>query len=150
MTLIKRIALVLAGVLVAVTLVAAPAQAAPTCPLYRICWFDLNNWQGAKYVVNPSSFPAHTCFNMGYDPNTGINWDRVIDSVWWNEIAFPDSYVEFYEGPDCTISAVTRAGAWSPADYQMQSCTEPAAEWNGPCGPPSNVPHRIRSWAYTF
>jgi hypothetical protein len=149
--LFRRIALILAtvvaGALGALT-VTSPALADPTCPFHRICWFDLNNWQGVKYVVNPSNFPANTCFNMSTDPNTGINWDRISDSVWWNDISLPSTYVEFYEGQNCTIRSVTRAGAWTPTDYQMQSCTEGAPEWNGPCGPPSNVSHRIRSWAY--
>ena len=146
----KRLALGLVVTLVAVLGLAVPAQAAPTCDFYRICWFDLNNWQGVKYVVNPSGLPQHTCFNMGTDPNTGYNWDKIIDSVWWNEISFPDAYAEFYEGLNCTIAAVTRTDSWAPVDNQMQSCTEGAPEWKGPCGPPSNVSHRIRSWAFTY
>jgi hypothetical protein len=152
---LKRLVLILATVVagsLGALAISAPASAAPTCPFYRICWFDAGNWQGPLYQVNPTSFPAHTCFNMSTDPNTGINWDKAVDSVWWNEIAFPESYVEFYEGQNCTIAAVTRADAWSPVANQMQSCNEgPAPDpWRGPCGPPNNVSHRIRSWAYTY
>jgi hypothetical protein len=146
----KRLALGLVVTLVAVLGLAVPAQAAPTCDFHLICWFDQNNWQGNKYVVNPSSLPQHTCFNMSTDPNTGINWDRIVDSVWWNDILYPDVYVEFYEGQNCTIAAVTRADAWTPVDNQMQSCLEGSPEWHGPCGPPNNVSHRIRSWAFSF
>ena len=78
----------------AVAFTAAPAQAAPSCDFYRICFFDASNWQSdanyPKYVVNPSGLPANTCYNFGTDP-TGFNWDRQVDSIWWNEILYPDS-----------------------------------------------------------
>lgn len=151
----KRLTLILATVVagfLGAMAIAAPAQAVPTCDFGRICWFDASNWQTdathPKYVVNPSGLPANTCFNMGTDP-TGFNWSKRADSVWWNDILYPDSYAEFYSGPNCTGYAITRAGAWSPVDYQMQSCVEPAAEWNGPCGPPDNLAYnRIMSWAF--
>lgn len=148
----KRIALILAavvaGALGAVT-ISAPAQADSPC-LNRICWFDGENWNGNMYIVNPSSFPSGTCFNLGTDPNTGINWNNRPKSLMWNDILYPDSYVEFYDGLNCTVIAITRAGAWPPVDYQMQSCTEPAAEWNGPCGPISSVLRRPSSWAFQY
>lgn len=149
----KRILAVLAAIAIGVTgavVAASPAQADPTCPAYRICWFDANNWQGTKYVVNPSSFIPGHCYNMGIDGNTGINWDRLIDSVWWNEIVDSTTYAELYSGWDCTIAKVTRVYAWPSTANQMHRCTEPFALWNGPCGPPNNVSQRIRSWAFTW
>jgi len=150
---IKKLALTLAAIaagFLGAVVVTSPAQAAPTCPFDMICWFDRHDWQGAVYVVNPDNFPQATCFNMGTDPNTGINWNDIVDSVWWNDIEFASSYVEFYEGPNCTISAVTRAHAWVPVTDQMQQCTEgPSPDpWKGPCGPPNNVAKRISSWAF--
>lgn len=153
---IKKFALILAtivaGFLGSVAIV-SPASAAPTCNDGDICFFDLNNWQGTKYVIDVAFVPPNTCFNMGTDPNTGLNWDRIIDSVWWNDIlGNGNTYVEFYEGQNCSVAAVTRANAWPPTYDQMQSCTENGSPdpWKGPCGPPSNVPHRIRSWAYNY
>lgn len=147
---IKKFALTMATIVtgfLGAVVVTSPAQAAPTCPFNMICWFDASNWQGPKYVVNPDDFPQATCFNMSTDPNTGINWNNIVESVWWNDIEFAGSYVEFYEGSNCTISAITRAHAWPPVSDQMQSCNEPAAVWDGPCGPPS-APKQISSWAF--
>lgn len=154
MNVFKKIAVVLATVVAGIggaVMVSSPAQATPTCPFDMICWFDRSDWQTdathPKYVVNPSGLPAYTCFNMGVDP-TGFNWNDAVDSVWWNDILYPTAYVEFYEGTNCTVSAITRAYAWSPVSDQMQSCTEPAAVWNGPC---QNrlLQRRISSWAFT-
>lgn len=144
----KRIlALIVASVAI-LALAAEPAQAVSSCPQGTICWFDASNWQGREYIVNPNGLPQHTCFNMGVDGNTGINWDRRIDSVWWNDILGPITYVDFYSGRDCTVALVTRAYAWVPQTDQKQSCTEPVAIWNGPCGIPS-ASKVIRSWAFS-
>jgi hypothetical protein len=145
---IKRILALLVASVAVLALAAEPAQAVSSCPYTSICWYDSSNWQGAKYIVNPAHLPQHTCFNMGVDPNTGINWDRRIDSVWWNDILGPITYVEFYAGRDCRAPLVTRAYAWVPTSDQQQSCSEPVWIWNGPCGIPSanNV---LRSWAFS-
>jgi hypothetical protein len=150
--LFKKIAATLIMALVATVGLATPAFADPSCPFDRICFFDAGNWQAdvnyPKYVVNPSGLAANTCYNFGIDP-TGFNWDKQVDSIWWNDILYPDGYVEIYSGWNCTGYAISRAGAWPPVDYQMQSCTEPAAEWNGPCGD-NEVFNRPRSWAFNW
>jgi hypothetical protein len=145
---LKKIAAVLALVLVGVLGASAPAQAASGCPSGSICWYDRSDWTGHNYVVNPFVTPANTCFNMGVDPS-GFNWDRMIDSVWWNASLFP-AYAEFYEGPSCSVRAVTRVYPYGFRADKMQSCTEPFEIWKGPCAPPSYVPHRIRSWAFAW
>jgi hypothetical protein len=143
----KRILTLAVASVAVIALAATPAQAVSRCPYTTICWYDSSDWRDPKYVVNPAGLPQHTCFNMGVDPNTGINWDRRVDSVWWNDILGPITYVEFYSGRDCTVALVTRAYAWVPQSDQMQSCTEPIAQWNGPCGIPS-ASKVIRSWAF--
>ena len=150
---LKRIALILAAVVagfLGAVAVTGPAHADPTCPFQDICWFDANNWQGTKYVVDPSSFPANHCFNMGVDPNTGINWNDIVGSVWWNDIQDSHTYVEFYENVNCTGISITRAHAWVPTSDQMQSCVEAVNIWNGPCVGRPGTPKLISSWAFTF
>lgn len=109
-----------------------------------MCWFDSNNWTSTNLQIMPGWFQQGVCYNM---PS---GWDNRIDSVWWNEVSQPWTYAEFYDGPNCTIRAVTRVYAWTNLDNQKQSCVEPAVEWLGPCGPPNNVSRRISSWAFRW
>lgn len=128
---------------------AVAEQRVPTCPDGILCWFDWNNWQGPKYMVDIAGVPANTCFNMGTDP-FGTNWNDIVDSVWWNEtLGSGNTYAEFYEGANCTVIAVARAWTNGVPYDQMNSCTR-GIEWNGPCGPPNNVAKRISSWAYNY
>jgi hypothetical protein len=149
----KRLALLLATLVVGslgALAVTAPASAAPNpCPAKFICWYDRSDWTSYNYIVNPLITAPNTCFNMGTDPN-GVNWDSIVDSVWWNQGNAAPAYAEFYEGLNCTIAPVTRAHAFGYISDQMQSCTEAAIYWNGPCAPPSYVIHRIRSWAFSW
>lgn len=146
---LKRIALLLAGVLVGLTVavvVSTPAQAAPTCPVGHLCFFDASNWQGTKYVIANGQYPQNTCFNMGTDPNTGINWNDKIDSVWWNSTIIQGStHTNFYKDAGCGGIIVTQAWADGHVDNQMQSCNEPVTEWNGACGSSG-----ISSWKFWY
>jgi hypothetical protein len=146
---IKRIATLLAAAAAMVALSAVPAQAAPTCDPGLICWFDLNNWQGTKYKVAYGGLTQGKCYNMGTDPNTGIIWNDNKETVWWNGVVVVcTTHANFYENSNCGGVLVTQAWADGHPDNQMQSCTEPATEWNGPCGPPSNGAKRISSWKF--
>ena len=152
---IKKTALILATVmagLLGVTAVSTPAHAAAPnpCPYKFICWYDRNDWTSFNYLAAPWTLSPNTCYNMGYDPNTGVNWNELADSVWWSDGGLPGAYVEFYEGFNCTIRSITRAFPAGLAMDQLQSCTEPVNVWNGPCGPPNFVAKRISSWAFSY
>lgn len=150
---IKRLALILATLvagLVGAMAVTAPAQAAPTCPDGLLCWFDANNWQGTKYMVATGGLNPGQCYNMGVDPGTGINWNNIVSSVWWNGTVIPGStHAAFWGDTNCTGQVVTRPFADGVPDHQMHSCVEPAIEWNGPCSS-TNLPTLISSWAFVY
>lgn len=144
----KSISLALVAIIVAtVGLFSAPAKATASakliqCPVGDICIYDQSNWDGYRVFFNPLTLAAGRCYNLD------STWDKLIDSVWWNdEISF-SAYAEFYRGRDCTISAVTRVYAKSPQFNQMHSCAQSASVWNGPCN--GTGPNRIRSWAFTY
>lgn len=143
---IKRAAVILAGVLAAIALMAAPAQAAPTCQAGLVCWFDQSNWQGPQYKIATGGFSTNTCYGMGVDPNTGINWNDIIDSVWWNGTVFPGTtHMNFYKNAGCTGTTVTTAWGDGHVDNQMQSCNESVTEWDGACGSSG-----ISSWKFWY
>lgn len=158
---VKKLALTLALVVAGVLGAAAPAQAAtvaipstavvmssalaPTCPVTKICLHTGVFWDGITFVADPWSLPASTCFNFN------SFWDNNVNSFWYNEDSpfWFGSYAEIYEGPNCTIRVIGRAMAGQYPVDQMRSCNE-GVFWDGPCGPPNNVPKRASSWAFVI
>lgn len=129
---------------------AAPAQAADSCPWGYVCWFDTSNWTGNKYVIPSGTITPGTCYNMGTDPNTNINWNDRANSAWSNFNVQSTTHVTYFGNPGCSSpnAYITKAyGNGIPGD-QMKSCNQPWGIWNGPCsGTGSN---RISSFKLTY